>query len=100
MFKWKVYLYKNINGKEEKIEKNFNDEKEFNDYIASNPELKKLENQWKEIKFPDTFKEVRKMFDDFDLRLFWEDKDKKWFFNELSEDFKKLSNKAKKLIWK
>jgi hypothetical protein len=39
MFKWKVYFYQNINGKEKKVEKEFNNPNEYYDFINSNPEF-------------------------------------------------------------
>lgn len=53
MFKGKVHLYKNVDGKEEEIKKNFDNEKEFNAFVDKNPELKKLQEfKWKPIKWP------------------------------------------------
>lgn len=42
MFEGKIYIYKNVNGKEQKIEKKFNNPEEYNDFISKNPELKKF----------------------------------------------------------
>ena len=39
MFKWKVYFYQNINGKEKKVEKEFNNPNEYYDFINSHPEF-------------------------------------------------------------
>ncbi len=36
MFKWKVYVYKNINWKEEKIEREFDNPKEFQSFAKNN----------------------------------------------------------------
>ena len=35
-FKWKVTYYKNVNGEEKRIEKEFDDEKEYKDFIREN----------------------------------------------------------------
>lgn len=35
MFKWKVYVYRNNNGKEEEFEKEFDNPQEFNDFRKS-----------------------------------------------------------------
>lgn len=100
MFKWKVYLYKNINGKEEKVEKEFDDENKFNSYVDKNPELKKMEQDFEKIDFPKSFNDMRKFFDDFDTKLFWDSSTKKWFFDELSDDFNNLFEKSRKLLEK
>ncbi len=42
MFKWKIYYYSNINGKEQKIEKEFNNPNEYYNFINSHEEL----NPW------------------------------------------------------
>ncbi len=36
MFQWKVYIYKNVNGKEEKIEREFNNPQEFQSFAQQN----------------------------------------------------------------
>lgn len=100
MFKGKVYLYKNINWKEEKVEKDFIDQKAFDEYIEKNAELKKMKKDFEEIKFPQSFDDMRKFFDDFDTKLFWDTSAKKWLFEELSEDFSKLFEKSRKLLEK
>ncbi len=98
MFKGKVYLYKNINWKEEKVEKEFDKEDEFNKYVEWNPELKKLNTRWEEIKTPGTFNEMRKFFLDFDKKFFWDLSKQDKFFAEVEDDFKKLFDKSKKLL--
>jgi len=53
MFKGKVHLYKNVDGKEEEIKKEFTNEKEFNTFVDKYPELKKLQYfKWEPIKWP------------------------------------------------
>jgi hypothetical protein len=98
MFKGKIYLYKNSDGKEEKVEKEFDNKDEFNEYIEKNPELKKLESEFEMIRFPKSFNEIREFFNDFDKKLFWDKEKKKWFFDEISDDFEKLFEKSKKLL--
>lgn len=98
MFKWKVYLYKNINGKEEKVEKDFDNQEDFNEYIEKNPELKKLEKSFEDIKFPKSFEDVKSFFDDIDKRFIWEFEERKGFFDELSSDFENLFEKSRKLL--
>ncbi len=100
MFKWKVYLYKNMNGKEEKVEKEFDNQDDFDKYIEQNPELKKMEKDFEKIDFPKSFNEMKKFFDDFDTKVFWDTRKKKWFFDELSNDFEKLFEKSQKLLEK
>ncbi len=39
MFKGKIYKYSNINGKEEKFEREFNDINEYNSFMSENPNL-------------------------------------------------------------
>jgi hypothetical protein len=100
MFKGKIYLYKNINWKEEKVEKDFDNQDEFNKYIEKNPELKKLEKDFEKIEFPKSFEEMRNFLDDFDKKFFWDIEKKKWFFDEVSTDFEKLFKKSQKLLGK
>lgn len=97
MFKAKVSLYKNINWKEEKISKEFKDEKSYKKYINSNPELKNMESNLKEIKFPSIFKETKDFFEKFDHNFFWDEEIK--FFEKINKDFEKFfeKNKHKKL---
>jgi len=100
MFKWKVYLYKNIDGKEEKVEKEFDNQDNFNKYVEQNPELKKMEKDFEKIEFPKSFVDMKKFFDDFDKKFFWDIDKKKWFFDQLNGDFEKLFEKSKKLLEK
>lgn len=100
MFKGKVYLYKNIDGKEEKVEKYFDNQDKFNKYIEQNPELKKMEKDFEKIEFPKSFDDIKKFFDDFDKKFFWDFSKKKSLFDELNGDFKKLFEKSKKLLEK
>lgn len=100
MFKGKVYLYKNINWKEEKVEKDFINEDEFNKYIEKNPELKKMQKDFEKIESPKSFDEMMRYFNDFDKKFFWDPKKRKWFFDEVSDDFEKLFKKSKKLLEK
>lgn len=100
MFKWKVYLYKNIDGKEEKVEKEFDNQDDFKEYVDKNPELKKLENDFEKIDFPQSFDEMKTFFNDFDKKFFWDNNKKKWFFDELNDDFEKLFKKSQKLLTK
>lgn len=99
MFKGKVYLYKNMNWKEERVEKDFNNQKDFEDYVNRNPELKKLESSFEEVKFPKSFDDMKRFFDEMDKKLFWKE-EKKSIFDELSDDFNRLYEKSKKLIGK
>lgn len=64
MFKGKVHLYKNVDGKEEEIKKTFDNEKEFDAFIDKNPEFKKLQEfQWEPIKWP-ALSGFKELFDD------------------------------------
>ncbi|QFR38895.1 hypothetical protein A9Q91_01530 [Candidatus Gracilibacteria bacterium 28_42_T64] len=93
MFKASIRVYKNINGKEEEIKKDFDNEKEYNDFVEKNPELKKM-SEWKELGWPK---------DLFDMKHFFEERDKildMSMFDEIEDDFKKLSNKARGMLGK
>ena len=48
MFKWKVYSYSNINWKEKRFEKEFDDMGEYNNFLWSNPEFSSFSrlNRW------------------------------------------------------
>lgn len=92
MFKWKVHLYKNIDGKEEEIKKDFDNEKDFDAFIDKNPELKKLQEfKWEPIKWP-----ALSSFKDFfeDTKDFW-DTD---ILKELEDDFEKMEKEMKSLF--
>lgn len=53
MFKGQVHLYKNVDGKEEEVKKDFDNEKDFDEFVDKNPELKKLrEFEWEPIRWP------------------------------------------------
>lgn len=41
MFKGEIHFYKNVDGKEEEIRREFDNEEEFGVFIDKNPELKK-----------------------------------------------------------
>lgn len=100
MFKAKVYLYKNINWVEVKVEKEFDNQNKYNEYIEKNPDLKKMENDFEKIEFPKSFDEMRKYFDDIDKKFFWDIDKKELFFDEISTDFEKIFDKSKKLLEK
>lgn len=48
MFKWKVYSYSNINWKEKRFEKEFDDMGEYNNFLWSDPEFSSFSrlNRW------------------------------------------------------
>lgn len=53
MFKGQIHLYKNVDGKEEEVKKDFDNERDFDEFVDKNPELKKLrEFKWEPIKWP------------------------------------------------
>ena len=47
MFKWKIYVYKNVNGKEEKIEREFDNPKDFQAFAQQNDVL-----QYEDMQMP------------------------------------------------
>lgn len=100
MFKGKIYLYKNINGKEEKVEKDFDNEEDFKKYVNQNPEFKKMDQDFDKIMFPKSFYDTKNFFEEFDRRLFWDNMAKKWLFDELSDEFNNLFEKSKNLLEK
>lgn len=92
MFKGTVHLYKNVDGKEEEIKKDFDNEKEFNSFVSNNPELKKLQDlKWETIKWPalsgfkDFFDSTKKLWDTS-------------FMKELEKDFEKMEKEMKSLF--
>ncbi|MCK9272998.1 hypothetical protein M0P65_05620 [Candidatus Gracilibacteria bacterium] len=96
MFKGKVYLYRKEGKKEEKIEKDFNNEKDFNAYIDKNPNLKELcEYKWEPIKWP-----ALSGFDDFFKEIkgttFFKEIEKD--INKMEKDMELLFNKSRKLL--
>lgn len=101
MFKGKVHLYKNVDGKEEEIKKEFDNEKEFDAFVDKNPELKKLRDfKWESIKWPslsgfkDFFEDVRKLWDASFMKEIEKD------FEKMEKEMKSLFERSKKLLKK
>lgn len=95
MFKWKVYLSKKEGDKEEKIEREFDNENEFNQFINKNPDLKALkEHKWKPITWPDTFLDVQRYLDSsvFD--------DREDILDEMEKDMERFISASRKLLAK
>lgn len=93
MFKGKVRLYRNINWKEESINKEFNNEKDFNAFVESNPEFKNLWS-WEPISIQDDLSDINNLFEEASSS--WQ----KSFFDGIKDELKKLKDKSKKLLWK
>lgn len=99
MFKWKIYLYKNVGGKEKEIKKKFTSEKKFNEFLEKNPEFKKMDSlKWGSVKWPSlsNFKDV---FDD--LRMLETPDFMKWMVKDIEDmekQMKKIFGKSKKLL--
>jgi len=94
MFKWKVYLSKKEGDKEEKIEREFDNENEFDTFIDKNPDLKALQmHKWTPITWPDTFLDVQKYFDTIMGR-----EDKTSLLDEMEEDMKRFLDTSRKLL--
>gem|GEM_PF-2639057 len=55
-----------------------------------------MKEEWIDIDLPQRFDDMKKFFNDFDMKLLG--KQKHTFFDELSEDFEKLMKKSKKLL--
>ena len=99
MFKGKVYLSKKEGDKEEKIEKEFNNEKDFDAFIDKNPDLKKLRDfKWEPVRWPmlagfdDLFKDIKKLGD----RSVFEEAVKE--MEKMEKEMEKLFQKTKKLL--
>lgn len=93
MFKWKVKIYKNIDGKEERVFKIFHNEKDFNSFIEKNKDLKDFKS-WEQIKWPDSL---------FDVKWFFNEAERLWnteFFKEMNRELENLLEKGKKFLWK
>lgn len=43
MFKWRIYIYKNMDWKKEELSKNFDNEEDFNKFMKNNPSFNELE---------------------------------------------------------
>ncbi|MFZ2256362.1 MAG: hypothetical protein WAW59_07285 [Patescibacteria group bacterium] len=92
MFKGTVHLYKNVDGKEEEVKKDFDDEKDFNSFVEKNPELKKLQDfDWEPIKWP-ALSGFKDFFDD--TKRFGD----KSFMKELEKDFERMEKEMKSLF--
>ena len=95
MFRWKVYLSKKEGDKEEKIEREFNNENQFNNFIDKNPDLKALkEYKWKLITWPDTFLDVQNYLDS-SLH-----EDKEDIIDEMEKDMARFISASRKLLTK
>lgn len=93
MFKWNIRIYKNINWKEEFINKEFTNEKKFNKFIDSTPELKEIKN-WETSEWPKSL---------FDINWFFDKAWKLWnrdFFKKMEKDLNELVKKWRKLLKK
>lgn len=86
-----------MDWKEEKVEKDFDNQRDFEEYVNKNSELKKLQSSFEEIRFPKSFDDIKRYFDEMDKKLFWKE-ERKSMFDELSEDFNKMYDKSKKLL--
>ena len=93
MFKGKIYVYKNVNGKNEEMSKEFDDEKAFNEFIEKNPSLKEFNHIkiW-ELKWPRSLFDLRWFFED--AELLWQ---KKWI-KETEKELDKIFEKSKNLL--
>ncbi|HMT27425.1 MAG TPA: hypothetical protein PKD96_03905 [Candidatus Absconditabacterales bacterium] len=85
MFKGKVVIYKNINGKEQHISKEFDNPQDYEYFIKNSP-VKEIQHLEQSIKFPQ-----RNEFTDYMENLF----DSK-FVSHLSDAFGKISSQAEK----
>lgn len=63
MFKGKVRIYKNVDGKEHHFKKNFHNEKDFDTFVNNNPDLKDLKN-WEASKWPSHLFDINNFFDE------------------------------------
>ncbi|MDD2566338.1 MAG: hypothetical protein PHZ26_04595 [Candidatus Gracilibacteria bacterium] len=93
MFKGKIYVYKSVNGKKEEISKEFDTEKEFEDFLDKNPSLKIPEKfGFETLKWPKSL---------FDLKGFLEEAEilgeKKWI-KEIEKDLNEIFKKTDKLL--
>jgi molecular chaperone DnaK (HSP70) len=66
MFKWKVYSYSNLNWKEKRFEKEFDDMWEYNNFLSSTPEFSLLD-RW--LSFDSMFNFNRYLDDFFDSKI-------------------------------
>lgn len=93
MFKWSVRIYKNINWKEECVNKEFNNEKDFDKFISKNPDLKTL-GDWENMSIPESFYNINDLFEE--ALIMGNVK----FFKDIEKDLDNLVGKSKKLLWK
>ncbi|EKE26666.1 MAG: hypothetical protein ACD_4C00200G0004 [uncultured bacterium (gcode 4)] len=92
MFSGKIYVYKNINGKKEEIIKEFDNEKDFDDFIEKNPSLKKID--FPVVRWPRSL---------FDIKWLIEEAEKnnnRLWINEIEEDLDRIFEKSRKLLRK
>lgn len=90
MFKGKVHVYKNVDGKETEIKKEFDDEKEFDAFVAANPELREM-SEWKTPRWP-SFWRLDRLFREF------EELGKGDLLDEMEDEMKELFERSRKLL--
>lgn len=99
MFKGKVYLSKKEGDKQEKIEREFDNEKDFDAFIDKNPDLKKLRDfKWETIRWPmlagfdDFFKDLGRLGDQSVLE------EAEMEMERMEKEMGKLFQKTRKLL--
>lgn len=90
MFKGKVHLYRNVDGKETELKREFDDKKDFDAFVENNPELKELRD-WKPVRWP-SLANLGRLFDEF------EKLGKRDFLEDIEKEMSELFEKSKKLL--
>lgn len=95
MFKAKVYQYSNINGKENKIEREFDNEQDYQNFIQNNENQSMFGFNWWSLR------EFNKYLDDFfDRKLgydFWETENELPYFENSPVDLSKYEQELRKI---
>lgn len=92
MFKGKIHLYRNVDGKKEELSREFDSEKDFQAFLDKSPELKKFrDTEWSTPRWP-VLSDFSQLFENFE-RLGKDD-----LLGDLEKDLNSLFERSKKLL--
>lgn len=101
MFKAKIHLYKNVDGKEEEIKKEFDSQEAYDAFLKANPDLEKLSGfKWEPMKWPSLsgFKDLFSDFQKLGSRDYVQEMEKE--IEDMEKSMSSLFEKSKKLLSK
>ena len=92
MFKWKIYIYKDIDWKKEEFEKEFRDEEEFDDFLKKNKWFGDLSLIGASHKWQKELKELSRLFEEME-EYPWN-----YLAEQLKDDLDRIFEKHTKLL--